>query len=87
MNLPVILAQAVQTSSSQVSRIGINLVPLLFFILFTGLPILAIIWLIRYLIRAARERKRLRLELAKLAEEVHLLRQQMTPTDDPTDLE
>ena len=51
------------------------------FFLFYPLIICGVIWLIRYLIRAGRERQRLRLELAKLAEEVHLLRQHLDPNE------
>jgi len=54
---------------------------LLMVMLFWGLLILGIIWLVRYLRRAARERQRLRLELGKLAEEVHLLRRRLDPDD------
>ncbi len=40
-----------------------------------ALIIWGIIWLVRYLKRSGEEKQRFRLELGKLAEEVHLLRQ------------
>ena len=42
-----------------------------------GLIIWGIVWLVRYLKRCREERQRLRIELGKLAEEVHLLRQEL----------
>ncbi|KPL23174.1 MAG: hypothetical protein AMJ75_06620 [Phycisphaerae bacterium SM1_79] len=42
-----------------------------------GLIICGIVWLVRYLKRSGEERQRFRLELGKLAEEVHLLRQEL----------
>ncbi len=41
------------------------------------LIIWGIVWLVRYLKRSGEERLRFRLELGKLAEEVHLLRQEL----------
>ena len=41
------------------------------------LIIWGIVWLVRYLKRSGEERQRFRLELGKLAEEVHLLRQKL----------
>jgi len=77
MNLLPILAQAQQ---AQQSRYAFTVFGILFLLLWT-LPILGIIWLVRYLLRAARERQRLRLELGKLAEEVHLLRRRLDPNE------
>ena len=45
-----------------------------------GLIIWGIVWLVRYLKRSREERQRFRLELGKLAEEVHLLRQELKET-------
>jgi len=42
-----------------------------------GLIIWGIVWLVRYLKRSREERQRIRLELGKLAEEVHLIRQEL----------
>ena len=42
-----------------------------------GLIIWGIVWLVRYLKRSSEERQRFRLELGKLAEEVHLIRQKL----------
>lgn len=42
-----------------------------------ALIIWGIVWLVRYLKRSGEERQRFRLELGKLAEEVHLLRQKL----------
>jgi len=42
-----------------------------------GLIIWGIVWLVRYLKRSREERQRFRLELGKLAEEVHLIRQEL----------
>ena len=42
-----------------------------------GLIIWGIVWLVRYLKRSREEKQRFRLELGKLAEEVHLLRQEL----------
>lgn len=50
----------------------IALMPWLIYIIL----LLGIIWFIRFLVRGANERKRLRLEIGKLAEEVHNLRQE-----------
>ena len=54
---------------------GAFTISILFLFLFYALPLLGIIWLIRYLIRSARERRLLRLEVGKLADEVHQLQQ------------
>ena len=53
----------------------IILVGLLVTVVKWGLIIWGIIWLVRYLKRSREERQRFRLELGKLAEEVHLIRQ------------
>ena len=53
----------------------IGLVELLLVLLVTGLPLLGIIWLIRYLIQARKEHCRLRLEVGKLADQVQRLQQ------------
>lgn len=42
-----------------------------------GLIIWGIVWLVRYLKRSREERQRIRLEFGKLAEEVHLIRQEL----------
>lgn len=42
-----------------------------------GLIIWGIVWLVRYLKRNGEEKQRFRLELGKLAEEVHLLQQEL----------
>jgi len=52
---------------------GISIAPL--GVLLVCVPLLGIIWLIRYLIRSDKERRRLRLEVGKLADEVHRLQQ------------
>ena len=70
MNLEVLLLQ--QPVSEPVFRWSLLLVPIVY-----ALPIVVIVWLIRYLIRAAQERQRLRLEVGKLAEEVHQIRQEL----------
>jgi hypothetical protein len=46
-----------------------------------GLIIWGIIWLVRYLKGSHEEKQRFRLELGKLAEEVHLLRQELKPSE------
>jgi len=61
--------------------IGVGLIVVLAILLTLvkwGLIIWGIVWLIRYLKRSREERQRLRLELGKLAEEVQLLRQELT---------
>jgi biopolymer transport protein ExbB/TolQ len=55
----------------------IILVGLLVTVVKWGLIIWGIVWLVRYLKRSREERQRFRLELGKLAEEVHLIRQQL----------
>ncbi len=55
----------------------IILVGLLVTVVKWGLIILGIVWLVRYLKRSREERQRIRLELGKLAEEVHLIRQEL----------
>jgi len=61
--------------------IGVGLIVVLAILLTLvkwGLIIWGIVWLVRYLKRSREERQRLRLELGKLAEEVQLLRQELT---------
>jgi biopolymer transport protein ExbB/TolQ len=53
------------------------LVVLLVTVVKWGLIIWGIVWLVRYLKRSREERQRLRIELGKLAEEVHLIRQEL----------
>ena len=55
MNILALLAQA------QPTKMAVGCGGLLIIMLFYGLPILGIVWVIRYLIRAGRERQRLRL--------------------------
>jgi len=47
-----------------------------------GLIIWGIVWLVRYLKRSNEEKQRFRMELGKLAEEVHLLRQDLKGNKD-----
>ena len=47
-----------------------------------GLIIWGIVWLVRYLKRTREERQRLRMELGKLADEVHLIRQELKEAKD-----
>ena len=60
----------------------IILVGLLVTVIKWGLIIWGIVWLIRYLKHSREERQRLRIELGKLAEEVHLIRQELESTKD-----
>jgi biopolymer transport protein ExbB/TolQ len=55
----------------------IVLIGLLFTLIKWALIIWGIVWLVRYLRRSQEEKQRSRLELGKLAEEVHLLRQEL----------
>lgn len=55
----------------------IILVGLLVTVVKWGLIIWGIVWLVRYLKRSREERQRFRIELGKLAEEVHLIRQEL----------
>jgi biopolymer transport protein ExbB/TolQ len=52
-----------------------------------GLIIWGIVWLVRYLKRSSQERQRFRLELGKLAEQVHLLRQELKPNNNSNSLQ
>lgn len=52
-----------------------------------GLIIWGIVWLVRYLKRSSQERQRFRLELGKLAEQVHLLRQELKPNNNNNSLQ
>ncbi|MFC1739807.1 hypothetical protein ACFL1G_12285 [Planctomycetota bacterium] len=62
-------------------RIFLNILLLIIIILvYVGIPVLVVglmIRLFRYLRTAGRERKLLKIELGKVAEEVHLLRQEL----------
>ena len=49
----------------------------LFTLIKWGLIIWGIVWLVRYLKASREEKQRFRLELGKLAEEVHLLRREL----------
>jgi len=60
-----------------IGSVLIILVVLLVTVVKWGLIIWGIVWLVRYLKRSREERQRLRLELGKLAEEVHLIRQEL----------
>jgi biopolymer transport protein ExbB/TolQ len=52
-----------------------------------GLIIWGIVWLVRYLKRSSQERQRFRLELGKLAEQVHLLQQELKPNKNSNSLQ
>ena len=52
-----------------------------------ALIIWGIVWLVRYLKRSSQERQRFRLELGKLAEQVHLLRQELKPNNNSNSLQ
>ena len=60
-----------------IGSVLIILVVLLVTVVKWGLIIWGIVWLVRYLKRSREERQRFRLELGKLAEEVHLIRQDL----------
>ena len=67
----LILAAAPYRSPITLSLVVLlNLIP--FFLFVWG-----IVWLVRYLKRGREEQQRLRLELGKLAEEVHLIHQEL----------
>ena len=53
---------------------------ILFVLLFWLLPLLGIVWLVRYLMRSAEERRLTRLEISRLANEVEQLRKAHTGT-------
>jgi len=60
-----------------IGSVLIILVVLLVTVVKWDLIIWGIVWLVRYLKRSREERQRFRLELGKLAEEVHLIRQDL----------
>lgn len=62
---------------SKIEDIAMNsILPTLLFLLFAwGLPVLSVIWFVRYLIRADRERRLLRVEISKLVDAVRDLKQ------------
>jgi len=66
-------------------EIGVVLI-VLFAILLTivkwGLIIWGIVWFVRYLKRIGEERQRFRMEVSKIAEEVHLLREELKGNDE-----
>ena len=65
---------------------GVNVLPVLIVLIyaaFVSLVIIGLIRLIRYLGTAGKERKLTRIELGKLSEEVHLLRQELKGTEKP----
>jgi len=47
------------------------------FVLFWGLIIVGIVWLVRFLKRSGEERRRLRMELRKLTDEMEQMRQEL----------
>jgi len=49
---------------------------LLIILIYLGVPILLIILFVRYLVRSNKERRRLRLEVGKLADELEQVRKQ-----------
>ena len=65
-----ILASAYRSMPMFIFVIIINLIPFALFVW-------GIVWFIKYLKRGREEQQRFRLELGKLAEEVHLIRQEL----------
>ena len=55
-------------------------------IAFWGLVVYGLIQLIRFLVSARKEQKLIRMELSKLAEEVHLMRKEQKDGDRPNSL-
>lgn len=51
------------------------------FVLFWGLIIVGIVWLVRFLKRSSEERRRLRMELRKLTDEMEQMRQELVGKD------
>lgn len=51
-------------------------IELLIILIFLGVPILLIILFVRYLVRSNEERRKLRLEMGKLADELEQMRKQ-----------
>ena len=66
----------------QISRIVVNFIPCIVIIAFWGLVIYGFIQLIRFFVSARKEQKLIRMELSKLAEEVHLMRKESKETLD-----
>ena len=56
-------------------RGGLGMLEIALLCVFYAVLLFGIIWFVRYLIRSERDRRRLRLEVAKLADEVQRLRQ------------
>ncbi len=56
---------------------GIALLPVLMLLICWGIPIYLIYLFIRFLIQTDRERRKLRLEVGKLADEIQQLKQQL----------
>lgn len=64
-------------------RIGISeTVVVILVLLVNAIPFLLLVWFVRYLIRSGRERRLLRLEVGKLAEEVALMRKDADENND-----
>ncbi|MHC4361887.1 MAG: hypothetical protein ACYSTZ_03590 [Planctomycetota bacterium] len=61
--------------------IALGLLLVSIFVVKWGLIIWGIVWLVRYLKGSREERRRFRLELGKLAEEVHQLRHELKPCE------
>ena len=64
---------------------SVNLIPVLILFIYAfilGLVIIVLIRLMRYLGSAKKEQKLMRIELGKLAEEVHILRQELKGNND-----
>jgi len=86
--IDIILAAADTASNSpEIFRPGrmYNIIPcimLLLIIGFWGLVIYGLVQLIRFLASARKEQKLTRMELGKVAEEVHLLRQELKGKDE-----
>jgi len=59
------------------SNMLISLIPMLIGILMLALVIICLIRVSRYFLTAGNEQKLMRIEMGKLAEEVHLLRQEL----------
>ena len=79
--IDILLAQVPRRPAPGLNTIG----PFVLMLLVWGLLFFGAIWLIRYLMRSAKEHRRLRLEVGKLAEEIHRLRQDALPQNDGED--
>ena len=66
----------VALDASTISRIAINFIPCIVIVAFWILVVYGVIQLIRFLASGRKEQKLIRMELSKLAEEVHQMRQQ-----------